>query len=361
MTIELDTLVGAILDVAALPLHHARSLPPQAYRDDALFERERAAIHARAWHCVGHFSELRRDGDRLSAHIAGEPVFIVRHGDAVRAFSNICRHRNARLVESCGQGRRIVCPYHGWTYDLDGHLLGAPFIDKATLDEQDLRLPEFACEQWMGWIYVSLAAAPEPLAPSLAGLSALLDPYEPASMTLLWRHAFTLDVNWKSVAENFMESYHVSVVHPETVHRSTPTTAVKCWPGGPGYAYHTLDIRPSEGGGTEVLACVFPTQIISVTPGVTLWVNIDPVSAGKTNATIAMAVSDAHVATRGGDREAVARESWAYVERLNSEDKTIVANVYAGLAGRHAVSGRLSPLEQPIWEFIRYLAARLSA
>lgn len=363
MASDLEKLVGDIAAIAALPLDRARSLPPRAYRDEALFDYEMRAIHALAWHCVGHISELPKRGDRLSAEITGEPVFIVRDDGGVRAFSNLCRHRSMRLVEDCGRGGRLVCPYHGWTYDLQGQLIAAPFIDRSTLEEGDRQLPRLACTEWMGWIYVSLAAQPEPPGPSLAGLAALLEPYDPAGMTLLWRHAYALDVNWKSIAENFMESYHVSVVHPETVHRGTPTSSVTCHPGGAGYAYHTLAIRDTESGGPagiEILACVFPTQIISLTPGTALWVNIEPVAAEKTRAVIAMAVSDPYVLEQGGDREQLAHNSWAYVDRLNNEDKAILTKLHAGLGGRHAASGRLSLLEQPIWEFIRYLAARLN-
>src|SRR5262249_54768145 len=152
-----------------------------------------------------------------------EPLLMVRGDDAqIRALINVCRHRGMLIASGAGHTRNFVCPYHAWTYGRDGHLLRAPQMQETNgFDFAHCRLPEFPVETWNGFIFVNLDGHAGPLAPRLRGLTALLANYETDRMN----HAYVEDevwhANWKCIVENFMEGYHLSVLHKETLHSIT--------------------------------------------------------------------------------------------------------------------------------------------
>ena len=122
-------LLRTLRDQAGLPMEQSVALPPALYADEGIYRLELERIFARAWNCVGRAADFAGPGRYLAAEIAGEPVIVI--GDeagGIRAFSNICRHRGARLLEGAGDVRRIVCPYHAWTYDLTGQLKRFTFM-----------------------------------------------------------------------------------------------------------------------------------------------------------------------------------------------------------------------------------------
>ena len=147
--------------------------------------------------------------------IAGEPVIILRDRDgALRGMSNVCRHRMSTLLEGRGNVRSIVCPYHAWTYNLDGTLRGAPAMARNEgFCKEDVKLPAVRVEDWLGWILVTLnpdAPPPAERAGRGRGAGRLSDM---GTYREVFREEFTWDTNWKVLAENFMESYHLPVCH----------------------------------------------------------------------------------------------------------------------------------------------------
>ena len=133
-------------------------------------------------------------------------------------MSNVCRHRMSTLLEGRGNARSIVCPYHAWTYNLDGTLRGAPAM---TLNESfcrsDIALPTVRCEQWLGWIMVTLNPDAPPPAERLSGVSDLVGKFHMENYVEAFREEFRWNTNWKVLAENFMESYHLPVCHEGTI------------------------------------------------------------------------------------------------------------------------------------------------
>ncbi|HXY97272.1 MAG TPA: aromatic ring-hydroxylating dioxygenase subunit alpha [Steroidobacteraceae bacterium] len=207
------------LEAAAPADPEALSLPAWIYRDAEFFERERQAIFRNSWQLVCHVSDIPRAGDFHTFEFLGESVVVLRTGEgAVRAFHNVCRHRGARLLDGpAGHcGRRIVCPYHAWTYALDGRLIGLPQPDNfAGLDTTQHGLKSLEHEVYMGFVFVRFA-------PGLPSVRAMAAPYERElaayrfeELVPMGRAALrTRAVNWKNVADNYSDGLHINVAHP---------------------------------------------------------------------------------------------------------------------------------------------------
>ena len=199
-------------------LARAATLPSRWYVDPGMLETERAAIFARTWQAVGHAEWVAEPGRYFGCDIAGEPVLVTRTANGrLRAFSNVCRHRGAELCAGRGEGAVIRCPYHAWTYTLDGALHGAPeFEGVADWDRAEVRLPEFCAEQWGPYIFVCM----DPQAPALADVLGAI-PAEIAAigcpidrLRFACRRDYTIECNWKVYIDNYLEGYHLPAAHP---------------------------------------------------------------------------------------------------------------------------------------------------
>jgi glycine betaine catabolism A len=199
------------------------TLPGRDYFDPAVYEADRERVFHAVWSCIGREEEVPQPGDFLTAELAGESILVTRtEAGELRAHYNVCRHRGTRLADGCGHVRKVIrCPYHAWTYNLEGTLVGTPNVHESEgLDKGDYPLWSINLETWAGFIFVNLAADPPPLREWLAS-----DPDDP-----LWFDKYhvedlrigrgiTYDVaaNWKIVIENFNECLHCPTVHPELV------------------------------------------------------------------------------------------------------------------------------------------------
>ena len=150
--------VADLLRAASRPFEDARAMPPGVYTSDAFLRRELETVFGREWICVGRTASLKSPGDYMAYDLAGQPIVVLRDREGgLRAMSNVCLHRMSTLLEGSGNTRSIVCPYHAWTYNLDGTLRAAPFMKETTgFDREDYALPQIRCEEWLGWIYVTL-------------------------------------------------------------------------------------------------------------------------------------------------------------------------------------------------------------
>jgi Rieske 2Fe-2S family protein len=195
------------------------ALEARLYLDPAVAELEQQAIFERTWQFAGHVSDLPRPGSWLTATAGTQSVAVVRgKDDQLRAFRNVCRHRGRRLLtEHTGSGKALRCAYHGWTYALDGKLLGAPEIRgfEPSLDRPCLGLIAAHVETLAGLIFVNLADDPPPLSALTHDLVDRLAPYDIPSLVRDKGGAkHRQNANWKVVADNYLEGYHVPIAHP---------------------------------------------------------------------------------------------------------------------------------------------------
>lgn len=238
----LDTALEGLRAAALAPFEQARAMPPSVYTSQAFCEAELREIFARDWYCVGRADALAETGRYFTADLAGQPILVVRDGDgSLRAMSNVCLHRMSTLLEGRGTTRSIVCPYHAWTYGLDGSLRGAPAMGlNAGFCKDQYRLPQVRCEEWLGWVFVCLDPQTPPVSETLKGVEAIVAGYDMTNYTETFYEEHVWDTNWKVLAENFMESYHLPVCHAGTVGALSRLEDMVCPPGEPGFNYHTI-------------------------------------------------------------------------------------------------------------------------
>jgi phenylpropionate dioxygenase-like ring-hydroxylating dioxygenase large terminal subunit len=197
------------------------SLRAEAYTDQRWAEADVRGIFAQTWQWVCHVEKLRAPGSYVSATVAGMPVAVVRgRGGELRAFYNVCKHRAHELLSGSGTSRNIVCPYHAWTYSLDGSLKAARRADRMeTFDKTEVCLDQVAVEEFGGMVYVNLDPAAVPLREQAADLAEEIAHWAPdvAQLTHAKRLTYDVATNWKNVMDNFLECYHCHIAHKEFV------------------------------------------------------------------------------------------------------------------------------------------------
>ena len=198
-------------------LEFASTIPSRFYTDAAVLADENRRVFGCTWQLVGHEEQVRENGQFFTTKIANEPVLIVRGSDGVvRAMSNVCRHRAGPVAH--GEGKRPVlqCGYHGWTYALDGSLLKTPEMEGVQdFERADFCLPQFRIESWHGLLFVNLDAKSAPLRDFLGSdLFDHLGKRDYSRHRLAARKDWELDCNWKVYVDNYLEGYHIPIVHP---------------------------------------------------------------------------------------------------------------------------------------------------
>lgn len=195
------------------------TLPQKYYTSDDIFTQEKERVFNKSWNCTGHQSRIPNVGDYFLLTLFSESIIILRDNENdIRAFYNVCRHRGTRICESA-EGKfnnSIQCPYHAWTYGLDGKLIGAPFMnDVAGFRWEDYPLRAAPVELWEGFIFIYLGLEePEPFAETYAPLIGRLSQWKMGELNSHQRISYDVKSNWKYVFQNFNECYHCPTIHP---------------------------------------------------------------------------------------------------------------------------------------------------
>jgi Rieske 2Fe-2S family protein len=195
----------------------ATTLPQRYFISPEIFAEEQVRIFSKQWVLVGHQSQIDGVGDYFVQEIAGESLIMVRDRErTIRGFYNVCRHRGTRLCEEkMGRSSAIQCPYHAWTYGLDGGLIGAPHMDEAEgFDKADYSLHAVKLAIWEGFIFVNFADAPTPLEKAFAPLAGKFSHWNLPTLRSAKRIEYDVHANWKLIFENYSECYHCPGVHP---------------------------------------------------------------------------------------------------------------------------------------------------
>jgi Rieske 2Fe-2S family protein len=291
---------------ALAPFGHSRTLPAEAYTSGDLLAWEREHFFEASWVCVGRTSDVAETGAQRAVDIGNEGVLLVRGADGeLRGFSNVCRHRGHQLLPTreCTVNKAIVCPYHTWTYGLDGALRGAPsFREAGSLDKEEFPLIRVGVAEWLGWVFVNASGSAPPFAEHVGNLAdEVLRIYEPERLRTGATHDYVIDANWKLVAENYHECYHCSNIHPALC-RVTPIESgldyapTGVWAGGNMELFdfaRTMSFTGESGGvilrglderkRREVqYVHLFPNVLISAHPDYVMTHRLVPLEPGKT-------------------------------------------------------------------------------
>ena len=358
-----------------LPLGPARTLPSAAYTDPRVLAWERRNLFAGSWTCVGRDADLRADGVRQRATTAGDvPVLLLWADEDAppRAFANTCRHRGHELLAD-GAGstnRSLVCPYHAWTYALDGSLRSAPgFREDASFDPSAHGLVELPLRRWRGWLLVHALgdAAAGPAVPFEAHLGALDDvvgPYAPEQLHLRARHDYEVAANWKVLLENYHECYHCPLIHPELCQVSPPTSGDNhdlpgAWVGGSmllreGMA--TMSLTGASGGaaiagadpGRVEYVGLLPNLLVSAHPDYVMTHRLTPLDVDRTAVECAWYLVDPEA------DPAYAVDFW---DLTNRQDWAACESVQRGTSSPHHRPGPLAPNEDAVHRLTTMLAS----
>ena len=349
----------------------AWSMPKSYYTDENVLAIERAHLFAKEWICVGRVEEVPKPGDYMAFMLCNEPIVVVRGEDNnIRAMSNVCRHRGALLAEGSGNNSRLVCPYHHWSYDLEGKLAGAPRMEAhKTFDKSNCRLPQFATEEWNGFLFVCLAEDPPPLAPRLAPLAKLIHNYHVEQMKMLYVANEIWHTNWKCLIENFMEGYHLSPLHKTTLHLVNPTRLCTHLPAGENYfgynAGYSPDLPRSQKGHPDltdaeadncVMFAIPPGLVSGIGGDYSSFICIQPETASRVRAKLGLIFYGENWPQEAVDHAVI------LFNATMEEDKAVLVDLMRGMASSHHARGPLAPadFEGPVLDFYRFYSKRLS-
>ncbi len=366
--------VAALQANCDLDFADARAMPPEVYTSGPFLELEMENIFRKQWVCVGRASRLQNAGDYLTCDVGGQPVVVLRDNDEqIHAFSNVCLHRMSQLLQGTGNVRAIVCPYHAWGYDLKGKLRGAAQMHHQNdFCKSRYQLPQVRCEVWLGWIYVTLDEHLPPVAEHLKELEALVGHYRMEDYVETFQEEHVWDCNWKILAENFMESYHLPIVHRATVGPHTRLDEVECPPGHEAFNYHWFTKEASLAIGnahpenrhleghwrkTSALLTIYPSHLITLTPGYFWYLVLQPRGVDQVSIRFGGGMSPEYINDPKSSEYLDSLKTM--LDEVNLEDRQGVEAVMRGVSAPLARPGQLSHLERPLYDFARYIAKQV--
>ena len=359
----------------------ASTLAAAYYTDQAYFEREMRQLFARMWVCAGRAEQIDAPGRFFVRDLLGEPIIITSSGRGraapervpVRAFYNVCRHRGTRLcTETQGTfAGSIQCPYHAWTYDLDGRLIGAPHMDEVPhFRKEDYPLHAVAADVWDGHVFINLDPAAPPLATQLGDLPQKFRPWRMETLRLGRRIVYDVKANWKLIIQNYNECLHCPNLHP-ALNKLSHYLSGENEPLHATYMGGRMDLRP----GVETLSmdgtcprelfpglaaddrrrvyyyAIFPNMLLSLHPDYMLVHTLWPVAPDRT-----INICEWHF-----QPEEIAREGFNpsdcvdFWDMTNRQDWHVCELSQAGIASRAYTPGPYSNREDLLYAFDRMI------
>jgi phenylpropionate dioxygenase-like ring-hydroxylating dioxygenase large terminal subunit len=326
-----------------------RTLPFDWYSDPAVLRLERERIFRRAWQYAGRADQLAEPGSFFTCDLGGVPVVVVRdEAHALRAFLNVCRHRGSLVCEGEGKRASLQCPYHAWTYGLDGSLRAAPRSDLVPgFDKDELGLLPVSVGAWGPFVFVNPDADAEPLEATLGELPALVAAAGLDVDALRFHHRAAgpeYAANWKVCAENFLECYHCQVAHPGFSRVVDVSVDAYVLDESPSFSTQYGPVREAWKGDFDPRGPIARGQFHFLWPNVT--VNLMP---GHPNLSIGPIVpTGPETTTRfldyfvgDGVDETWTREMLEFDDQVGAEDRVLVERVQKGLRGGGVAHGRL--------------------
>ncbi|HSO74588.1 MAG TPA: aromatic ring-hydroxylating dioxygenase subunit alpha [Blastocatellia bacterium] len=352
------------------------SLPAWTYRDPEFFGVEMARVMRPSWQVVCHLSDIADAGDWQTLGFLGESILVIRGDDMkVRAFTNVCRHRASQVVSGAsGCAKRLTCPYHGWTYGLDGKLVGVPNkADYPGLDIDAHGLVSVGLEVWRGFVFVRLAGGGPSVATMMAPYEELIAPYRFEELRPLGRVTLRpRPVNWKTIADNYSDGLHIAVAHPgltrlfgrsygveaqEYVDRMWGTIVEQSSSKLSERLYQRVlprvDYLPAEAQRQWLYFKLWPNVAFDIYPDQIDFMQFLPVSATSTM------IREINYAIPDGRREMkVARQlNWRINRRVNAEDTALITRVQQGMASSSFTRGPLGESEMCLRSSCRRMRA----
>ena len=352
-------------------------LPRVAYVDVSVFEWEQHHFFERGWVTVGRAEDLRPPGSQRAVTVGKSGVLLVRgRDDCLRAFANVCRHRGHELLPCGGEAQTrqlVICPYHSWSYRLDGTLRQAPGFDgTADFDQENWGLVQLPVAEWHGYLFVNASGTAPPIDAYVRGLDSIVSSHEPERLVTVARHEYVVLSNWKIINENYQECYHCPSIHPELCVVSPPSSG-KNYPPGPGaWVGGSMTLRPgirtmsldgasgasplrnldSAAKETVLYMAIFPNVLLSLHPDYVMTHVLTPLAADQTRVECSWAFAPEDVERSYFD-PSYAVDFWDIVNR---QDWAACESVQRGHANPHHKPGPLSSAEDAVYHFVTMVA-----
>ena len=343
----------------------AHTLPAEYYTSSDVLADERERLFPHLWHCVGRASTLARPGDYVVREVAGESIIIVRGRDAeLRALFNVCRHRGTRIcAQESGQfSGTIQCPYHAWTYSLDGRLLGAPHMQEVTgFDKKSFPLHQAGVAEWEGFLFVNIDERPQPFAEWFAPMLHRLSRYGLGALEVGHRVTYDVHANWKLVFQNYSECLHCPMIHPELSNVLPYQSGANDLIEGPFLGGYMEITPPNESATLSGRACgrlvsadlpaddrrrayyytLMPNMLLSIHPDYVNYYIVTPLAADRTRVESEWMFAPGNERSAGFNPE----DAIAFWDVTNRQDWNIVEQSQLGIASRRYAPGPYSPRE----------------
>ncbi|MEM9016570.1 MAG: aromatic ring-hydroxylating dioxygenase subunit alpha [Verrucomicrobiota bacterium] len=383
---DFESICRDIIDSSELPRKRSQSLPSGSYVSSEFMNWEVEEIFRKEWISLCHISQVPNPGDFVRVDLCGEPLLVSRGKDEkIRVLSRVCRHRGMDLMpaesfKDEGHQRVILCPYHLWSYDLTGKLVGVPEMQQAEgFDRSEVCLHEFRSEIWEGFVFVKLDGEGESLKTRYSRLAEdFIGRWNLDSAEMVWAQHWNCSFNWKILLENFMEAYHHMGAHRKTLEPFLP--AKGCWtePYDKKFSVMHLPLLKSmqekilqtKDAGTTLtpfpsldvedytkwwVYLGFPNFLIFNAPDRTYWYRLLPTGPETCSLLTTMLIHPSSKSQPDYD-EVYASEVDAAI-KFHLEDMEVCTATQRGMRSAAYEPGRLSHLEEPIWQFQKYLAA----
>jgi len=358
----------------------AFTLPAKYYTDTELFDREIERFYRQMWVCVGRLEEIDARGRYLTCEVAGDNLLIVRTGpDAqdVRAFSNVCRHRGTRLCAdtSGALAGTIQCPYHAWTYDYDGQLVGAPHMDGSPgFSRADYPLNRVRAEVWDGFVFVAFAEDIGPLGDQLATLPEKFAPWQLSTLRRGARIVYDVAANWKLIVQNYNECLHCPNLHP-ALNKLSHYLSGENEPLQPTYMGGRMDLNDGVATMSMDGTCprdplpgldagdrrrvyyysIFPNLLLAPHPDYVMTHTLWPQATNRTRIVCEWHVHPSELAKPGFDLSDATR----FWDMTNRQDWQICELAQAGISSRGYRPGPYSNREDLLYAFDRFILEQL--
>ena len=375
MTVVEKTAAGIIERLRA-PVRQAQHAPGFIYNSPEHFAREKENIFMRDWLFVAHEQELESSGDYLTLRVLGEPTLLTRDNEGkLNAFANVCLHRGVEVATGRGNLKEFMCPYHGWLYDLEGRLVGAPYMKEAEgFDPTRCRLKRLGIENWKGNVFITFNDDPPPFDDFIAPLNEDVGDLFAGDVRIGNRIELEFPCNWKFAVENLMDFYHVGVLHAGTFGQYFDWTeeGVKINERGGVYIKYTSASPTPEGktlfrmlpwleeaGENERFGCMAylaPNMHVFGRCDVVRPIQIWPQDPDTCRAVIYHLFPSAWC--EEPDFAAKCKVYRDYQIQVLEEDQSMLTSLQAAMGSKEYTPGPMSHLEGPIHNTINYHIAR---
>jgi glycine betaine catabolism A len=352
----------------------ALTLPAKYYTDADYFAREMDVLYRRMWICAGRSQEIAAPGQFVTRDVVGESVIITRSpAGKAHAFHNVCRHRGTRLcTEASGAfGGSIQCPYHAWTYNLEGRLIGAPHMDEVPhfrKDEYPLHAVQAA--EWDGHVFINLSPDAPPLSSQLGELQTKFRPWHMQDLRLGRRIVYDVRANWKLIIQNYNECLHCPNLHP-ALNKLSHYLSGENEPLSPTYMGGRMDLRP----GVETLSfdgtcrrerlphlsaedrrrvyyyAIFPNMLLSLHPDYMMVHSLWPIAPDRTINVCEWHFQPSELARPDFD----ASDAVDFWDMTNRQDWHVCELSQAGISSRAYTPGPYSNREDLLYAFDRFI------